>query len=167
LGEVMQQMVREGKVRFLGITAWDGHPTVVEPLMASGLFHTAQILYNVLNRTAAAEPPAGFDDADQKLSLQTAQRYDVGVIGIRAHAAGALADRLDRKVAAGSDVARDFERARKFMDLRKTPFRTLSQVALRFCLDHPAIGTVVPGFKNAGEVEDAVACAGLPALSAN
>lgn len=165
LGEAMQQMVREGKVRFLGITAWDGHPAVVEPLMASGVFHTAQILYNMLNRTAAAEPPAGFDDVDQKLALQAAQRYDVGVIGIRAHAAGALADRLDRAVAASSDVARDFERARKFTEL-KAPFRTLSQVALRFCLDHPTIATVVPGFKNAAEVEDAVACSCLPALQA-
>ncbi|MGQ0749385.1 MAG: aldo/keto reductase [Betaproteobacteria bacterium] len=103
---------------------------------------------------------------DQKLALQAAQRNDIGVIGIRAHAAGALADRLDREVAASSDVARDFERSRKFMDFSKAPFRTLSQVALRFCLDHPAIATVVPGFKNAAEVEDAVACSDLPALDA-
>jgi aryl-alcohol dehydrogenase-like predicted oxidoreductase len=167
LGEAMQQMVRGGKVRFLGVTAWDGHPAVIEPLLASGLFHTAQVLYNMLNRTAAVRPPAGFDDVDQKLTLQAAQRNDLGVIGIRAHAAGALADRLDREVAAGSDVARDFERAREFMPFRKGPFRTLSQVALRFCLDHPAIATVVPGFKNAAEVEDAVACSGLPTLDTN
>lgn len=167
LGEAMQQMVREGTVRFLGITAWDGHPAVIEPLMASGVFDTAQILYNMLNRTAAVEPPAGFDDVDQKRALQAAQRCDIGVIGIRAHAAGALADRLDRVVAANSDVARDFDRSRKWMGLRKDPFRTLSQVALRFALDHPAIATVVPGFKNTAEVEDAVACSGLPALDAD
>lgn len=167
LGAAMQQTVREGKVRFLGITAWDGHPAVIEPLMASGVFDTAQILYNMLNRTAAAEPPAGFDDVDQKCALQTAQRYDIGVIGIRAHAAGALADRLDRELGANSDVARDFARSRKWMRLRKDPFHTLSQVALRFSLDHPAIATVVPGFKNAAEVEDAVACSDLPALDAD
>lgn len=167
LGEAMQPMVREGMVRFLGITAWDGHPAVIDPLMASGVFDTAQILYNMLNRTAAVEPPVGFDDVDQKRALQAAQRHDVGVIGIRAHAAGALADRLDREVAANSDVARDFRQARMFMDLRKDPFRTLSQVALRFCLDQPAIATVVPGFKNAAEIEDAVACSSLPALNAD
>ena len=164
LGEAMQQMVQEGKVRFLGITAWDGHPDVIEPLLSRGVYHTAQILYNMLNRTAASEPPAGFDDVNQGLSLAVAQRNDIGVIGIRAHAAGALVDGLDREVAPDSEVARDFTRSRKLISFKKPPFRTLSQVALRFCLDHPAIATVVPGFKNVAELEDAVACSDLPSL---
>jgi aryl-alcohol dehydrogenase-like predicted oxidoreductase len=165
LGEAMQQMVQEGKVRFLGITAWDGHPDVIEPLLSSGVFHTAQILYNMLNRTAASERPAHFDDVDQQRSLPVAQRHDIGIIGIRAHAAGALVDRLDRAVAPDSEVARDFARSRKLTCFRKAPFCTLSQVALRFCLDNPAIATVVPGFKNPAEVEDAVACSDLPHLN--
>lgn len=164
LGEAMQQMVQEGKVRFLGITAWDGHPDVIGPLLSSGVYHTAQILYNMLNQTAASEPPAAFDDVDQGRCLPVAQRNDIGVIGIRAHAAGALVDRLDREVAPDSAVARDFARARKLTCFRNPPFRTLSQVALRFCLDNPAIATVVPGFKNLAELEDALACSELPSL---
>ena len=83
LGEAMQQMVQEGKVRFLGITAWDGHPDVTEPVLSSGVYHTAQILYNMLNRTAASEPPAAFDDVNQGLSLAVAQRNDIGdIIGV-------------------------------------------------------------------------------------
>lgn len=164
LGEAMQRMVQEGKVRFLGITAWDGHPDVIEPLLSSGAYHTAQILYNMLNQTAASKPPAAFDDVDQGRCLPVAQRNDIGVIGIRAHAAGALVDRLDREVAADSAVARDFACSRKLTYFKKPPFRTLSQAALRFCLDNPAIATVVPGFKNLAELEDAVACSELPAL---
>lgn len=166
LGEAMQQVVREGKVRFLGITAWDGHPDVVGPLLASGVYHTAQILYNMLNQTAASEPPAGFDDVDQVLSLSVAQRNDIGVIGIRAHAAGALVDQLDREVPPDSAVARDFIRSRKLAYFKKARFRTMSQVALRFCLDNPAIATVVPGFKNLAELEDALVCSDLPSLDA-
>lgn len=164
LGAAMERMVQEGKVRFLGITAWDGHPDVIAPLLSSGVFHAAQILYNVLNRTAATAPPAPFDDVNQGLSLPVAQRNDIGIIGIRAHAAGALVDRLDREVAPDSEVARDFMRSRKFARLKRAPFRTLSQVALRFCLDNPAIATVVPGFKNLAELEDSVACSDLPPL---
>jgi aryl-alcohol dehydrogenase-like predicted oxidoreductase len=89
------------------------------------------------------------------------------VIGIRSHAAGALVDRLDRNAKSGSDVARDHARAAALTFLKKGPFRTLSEVALRFCLDNPAIGTVVPGFKNAAEVDEAVACARLPPLPAD
>ena len=166
LGSAMQRMVAAGKVRFLGITAWDGHSAVVEPLLASGVFHTAQILYNLLNRTAAVPPPATFDGLDQGRSIAAALRHDVGIVGIRAHAAGALVDRLDRVVGHDSEVARDHARCRDFVFLKKGPFRTMSQLALRFCLDNPAIATVAAGVKNVQEVEEVAACADLPPISA-
>jgi aryl-alcohol dehydrogenase-like predicted oxidoreductase len=166
LGAAMQRMIDAGKVRFLGITAWDGDRTVIEPLLASGVFHTAQILYNLLNRTAAAPPPPRFDDIDQALSIPAARTNDVGIIGIRAHAAGALVDRLDRVVAHGSEVARDHARCRALAFLKNGPFRTMSQVALRYCLDNTDIATVVPGVKSVEEVEEIAACTDLPPLDA-
>lgn len=160
LGHAMQRVVEEGKARFLGITAWDGHPGVIEPLLASGVFHTAQILYNLLNRTAASAPPHGFDDVDQGRAIAVARRNDIGIICIRAHAAGALTDKLDRDVAPDSDVARDFARSRKLGRSKEGAGATLSQTALRFCLDHPHVATVVPGFKNVAELEESAACSG-------
>jgi L-galactose dehydrogenase/L-glyceraldehyde 3-phosphate reductase len=165
--EAAQPLIAEGKVRFLGVTAWDGDRKAIATLFGSGAFSTAQILYNMVNQTAAAPPPPGFDDFDQNEVLNIAEANDIGVIGIRSHAAGALVDRLDRSVKPGSDVARDHGRAAALAFLKKAPFRTLSEVALRYCLDNPAIATVVPGFKNAAEVEEAVACAGLPPLPAD
>lgn len=164
LGQAMTRMVQDGKVRFLGITAWDGHRDVVQPLIASGVFKTAQILYNMMNQTAAAVAPDGFDDVDQGQSLPTAQEQNVGVIGIRSHAAGALVDVLDREVPPDSEVRRDFIRSRELAFFRKGPFSTMSQVALRFCLDNPGIATVAPGVKNCAELEEAVACSDLPPL---
>lgn len=166
LGQAMAELVKEGKCRFIGITAWDGQKETVKELLSSGLFDTAQILYNLLNQSALAAPPAGFDDIDQGQSLPVAQAHNIGVIGIRAHAAGALADTLDRPVAADSEVARDFARAQKLQFLKQPPYATMSQVALRYCLDQPAIATVVPGFKSVAEVEDAAACSDLPPLPA-
>jgi L-galactose dehydrogenase/L-glyceraldehyde 3-phosphate reductase len=166
LGRAMERMVQEGKARFLGVTAWDGHPEVIEPLLSSGVFHTAQILYNLVNQTAASAPPIGFDDVDQGQAIPVAQLNNIGIIGIRAHAAGALADQLDRKVTPDSEVARDFARCRKLSFLKKGPYTTLSQVALRFCLDNPHIATVVPGIKNLAELEEIAACSELPSLDA-
>ena len=166
LSQAMANLVREGKIRFVGITAWDGSPQVIGELLESGSFDTAQILYNMLNRTAVSVPPPGFDDIDQGQTLPIARREDVGVIGIRSHAAGALVDRLDRSVAADSEVARDFARAQRLQFFRQDPYRTLSQAALRFCLDNPDIATVTPGFKNIAEVEEAAACSDLPQLPA-
>jgi len=164
LGHAMQRVVEEGKARFLGITAWDGYPEVIEALLASGVFHTAQILYNLLNRTAASAPPSGFDDVDQGRAIEVARRNDIGIICIRAHAAGALTDKLDRKVAPESEVARDFARSRELRHSKKEACATLSQAALRFCLDNPHIATVVPGIKNVAELEESAACSGLPPL---
>jgi len=164
LGRAMQRMVAEGKARFLGITAWDGHREVIEPLMSCGVFHTAQILYNMLNQTAASAPPEGFDGVDQGEAITIAQRNGIGIIGIRAHAAGALADSLDRAVAPDSEVARDFARSRTLNFLKKGPYTALSQVALRFCLDNPHIATVVPGIKSVAELEEIAACSELPPL---
>jgi L-galactose dehydrogenase/L-glyceraldehyde 3-phosphate reductase len=165
LGHAMQRVVEEGKARFLGITAWDGHPEVIERLLASGVFHTAQILYNLLNRTAASPPPSRFDDVDQGRAIEIARRHDIGIICIRAHAAGALTDRLDRKVAPDSDAARDFARSRELGFSTKPACPTLSQAALRFCLDNPHIATVVPGIKNVAELEESAACSGLSLAS--
>jgi L-galactose dehydrogenase/L-glyceraldehyde 3-phosphate reductase len=166
LGEAMARLAKEGAVRFVGITAWDGHPGVVEQLLGSGVFHTAQILYNLVNRTADSAPPPDFDDVDQGRMLPVAKRHGIGVIGIRSHAAGALAEKLDRAVKPDSAVARDYARARRYAPPAQGPYRTLSQVALRFCLDHPGIDTVVPGAKNAAELEEAVGCLDLPPLDA-
>ena len=166
LSQAMANLVREGKIRFVGITAWDGSPQVIGELLESGSFDSAQILYNMLNRTAVSIPPPGFDDIDQGQTLPLARRENVGVIGIRSHAAGALVDRLDRSVAADSEVARDFARAQRLQFFRQDPYRTLSQAALRFCLDNPDIATVTPGFKNIAEVEEAAACSDLPQLPA-
>ena len=166
LGEAMQAVVQEGKVRYIGITAWDGDREAIREVLESGRFDTAQILYNLLNRTAVSEPPPDFDDIDQGQSLPVAAAHNVGVVGIRAHAAGALSDQLDREAAPDTDVARDHARARNLASLLSDRYATLSQAALRFCLDNPAIATVVPGFKSLAEVEDAVACSDLPAFDA-
>jgi len=166
VGEAMREVVREGKVRFIGITAWDGDPAAINRVLSGGSFDTAQVLYNLLNRTAVAAPPAGFDDMDQGQALPVARSGNVGVIGIRSHAAGALVDRLDREAAPDTEVARDHRRARNLWPLLSDQYSTLSQAALRFCLDNPDIATVVPGFNNVAEMEEAAACSDLPSIPA-
>ncbi len=161
LGDAMRQVVAEGKARFIGITAWDGDREAIEEIMASGVFDTAQVLYNLLNRTALSAPPPGFDDLDQGQALPVALAHNVGVIGIRSHAAGALADRLDRETAPGTELARDHARAMTLRPLLANMYSTLSGAALRFCLDNPAIATVAPGFKSTAEVAEAATCSDL------
>ena len=164
LGDAMKKVTQEGKVRFIGITAWDGDRAAIQAILDSDIFDTAQILYNLLNRSAASDLPPGFDDIDQGQSLPVAQAHNVGVIGIRSHAAGALVDVLDRETAPDTQVARDHARAPAIRPLIEAQYCALSRAALRYCLDNPAISTVVPGFKSVAEVEEAVACTNLSPL---
>lgn len=162
---VMSDLVKEGKIRFKGITAWDGDSKVIGDVLASGKFDTAQILYNVLNQTACSQAPDEFRDIDQGQAMNAAQANDIGVIGIRSHAAGALCEVLDREVVHDSPVSIDFNRSRLLDGFKGDIFQTVSQIALRFCLDNSAIHTVVPGVKTVAELEEAVACSEMPSLS--
>ncbi len=164
--EAAQGLIDDGTVGYLGITAWDGDGEVVRALLESGVFATAQVLYNLVNQSAGGPPPPGFDDVNQGQALVSARENDIGVVGIRSHAAGALADHLDRDVAPGSDVARDHKRAGRLSYLLSEEMPTLSAAALRFCLDNPAISTVTPGVKNAAEVHEAVRAVDMPPLTA-
>ena len=164
LGEAMRQVVSDGKARFIGITAWDGDRQAISQVLESGIFDTAQVLFNLLNRSAMEAPPEGFDDIDQGQALPTARACDVGVIGIRAHAAGSLTDRVDRDLAPDTEVERDHRRALSLAPLLLDRYGTLSQAALRFCLDNPDISTVAPGFKSVAEVDESAACSDLPAI---
>ena len=60
----------------------------------------------------------------------------------------------------------DFARCRQLDFLKKRSRATLSQAALRFCLDNPNIATVVPGITNVTELEEIVSCSELPPLDA-
>ena len=56
--ESARDLVDEGKIRFLGITAWDGDRDAVEALLESGAVDTAQILLQY------AQPVGGFAASD-------------------------------------------------------------------------------------------------------
>ena len=122
-----------------------------------------QAYYNLLNRSAALPLPPHSRLHDHGQIMPLAAEHGMGVIGIRNLAGGVLSGGLDRAVANDSLVARDVKRAPRlaFLGREGAP---LSQVAMRFALSQAAISTVVPGAKNAAEVEDAVAAAALPPL---
>jgi len=163
--EAAQPLINDGRVGYLGITAWDGNGAVVKRLCESGAFASAQILYNLVNHSAAEAPPDSFDDINQGEALISAKQNNVAVIGVRSHAAGALVDKLDREVAPDSDVERDHKRSKMLEFLKSEQLPSLSAVALRYCLDNQLITTVTPGFKNETEVAEAVRVADAPKLT--
>ena len=96
--------------------------------------------------------------------IPLAKSLDMGVIGIRSHAAGALTGQIDRVISPGSPLEQDVDRGKHLAFLLDGPISTLSQAAMVFCLMNQDIHTTVPGVKNAAEAEEIAGCVDLPAI---
>jgi L-glyceraldehyde 3-phosphate reductase len=160
---LMQEM---GKTRFIGISAMDHHIPAMHRILESGEYDTVLAYYNLLNTTAQDPAPPGASVIDQGQIIPLARSQNMGVIGIRSHAAGALTPQVDREVAPGTLLARDLASAQTLDFLTDGPIKTLSQAAMVFSMMNRDIHTTVPGVKNVAEIEEIAACADLPPIPA-
>ena len=104
-----------------------------------------------------------FDNGQYSL---LAKKHNMGVIGSRAHAAGALTSGGDRPVPPDNDLLRqDVANAAQLGFLLDGNIKTLSQAATVFCLMNEDIHTTVPGVKNQVETEEMAGCIDITPFS--
>jgi len=164
--EAYQAVQQAGKTRFIGLSAMDHHVPALNKIMETGDWDTVLAYYNLLNWTAQLPPPPGVDLFDNGQNIVLAKKHNMGVIGIRSHAAGALTGGVDRPVPADNDLLRqDIASAARLDFLLEGPIETLSQAATVFCLMNEDIHTTVPGVKSQAETEEMAACIDLEAFS--
>jgi L-galactose dehydrogenase/L-glyceraldehyde 3-phosphate reductase len=169
LGEAvpaMERLRRDGKLRFLGLTGV-GDTAALHQVIDAGVFGSAQVVYNMLNPSAAAALPASYPAQDYARLLDRTQAAGVGVIAIRVLAGGALSGSAERHPVAspppepiGSAMSYDADvaRARRLMPLVAEGFaKNLTEAATRFAISHPAIGTILVGMATSQEFADALA----------
>ena len=161
-----ERLRRQGKTRFLGLTAI-GDTAALSQVIDSGAFHSAQLVYNMLNPSAAAALPANYPAQDYGRLFDHTRAAGVGVVGIRVLAGGALSGSAERHPIAspppepiGSAMSYDADvaRAGRLKPLVEEGFAaSLTEVATRFALSHPAMGTVLVGMATPQQFEDALA----------
>jgi aryl-alcohol dehydrogenase-like predicted oxidoreductase len=173
IGQVLEEVVpafdrlrRQGKTRFFGITA-NGETDALHQAIDAGVFDSAQVSYNMLNPSAGAALPAGYPAQDYGRLFDHTKAADVGVIGIRVLAGGALSGSPERHPIAspppapiGSAVSyeADLARARRLQPLIEEGFvKTLPEAAIRFAIAHPAMGTILVGMASPQQFEQALA----------
>lgn len=157
---------RQGKVRFLGVTATGDTPALHEVIDA-GVFDSAQVVYNMLNPSAGTALPPDYPAQDYTRLFDHTKAAGVGVIGIRVLAGGALSGSAERHaiasappppIGSASSYEGDLRRAKRLAPLVKEGFATsLAEAATRFCIGHPAMGTILVGMATPQEFEDALA----------
>jgi len=161
-----ERLRQQGKIRFLGMTAI-GDTTALQQVIDARAFDSAQVVYNMLNPSAAEPLPENYPAQDYGRLFDHTEAAGVGVVGIRVLAGGALSGSAERHPIAGSapepigsamSYDADLDRARRLMVLVKEGFATtLTEAATRFALSHPAMGTILVGMATPQQFEDALA----------
>ncbi len=164
----MRQAVERGLARHVGITGLGDTPAL-HTVVTGGRFQTAQTYFNAVN------PSAGFPGAsggahDFAGLIGAAAAAGMGVIAIRVMAAGALVARPNRHpnagdpgalLARGAEYERDLERAQAIRDAAaELGYDGPLELALRFALAAPGISTVLVGYSDQMQLDDALRWAG-------
>ena len=160
-----ERLRQAGKIRFLGLTAV-GETAALHQVIGSGKFDSAQVVYNMLNPSAAAALPANYPAQDYERLFDRTRAAGTGVIGIRVLAGGALSGSATRHPIAspppapiGSALSYDADvaRARRLQPLVTEGFAaSLTEAATRFALAQPAIGTILVGIATPEQFEEAL-----------
>lgn len=161
----MEKLIAEGKVRHWGISINAHAPETALEALTDPIFTTAQVIYNIFDRSPERELFALAREED--LGIIVRVPFDEGTLtgAIRPDTTFPQGDwrnqyfRGERR----SEAAR---RADALIPLLGDEARTLSELALRFVLARPEVSTVIPGMRRAEHVRaNAAASDGRPLSS--
>ena len=152
LWEMLARQMETGKIRAVGLSITTANPPLQIQKMSGYGISALQVIYNRLSR----EP-------EQEI-FPTCLREDIGVLTRVPLASGFLSGKYspDTQFTNPDDVRsqRDPESIRKqLLEVEKIkaeevpPGVDMAQWALAWCLQHPAVTTVIPGCKDVSQVE--------------
>jgi L-galactose dehydrogenase/L-glyceraldehyde 3-phosphate reductase len=161
----MRAMVGEGLIAHAGITGL-GETAAVLEVVRSRAFDTVQAYFNALNPSAGFAGAAG-GAQDLGGLIDEAAAAGMGVINIRALAAGAISGSNGRAANAspagggamtpGGEFDADLKRAKALAVIaRSLGHESTVELGFRFALAKPGISTVLVGFSDGAQLEDAL-----------
>lgn len=151
--DVVEKLKEQQKIRFFGISINDHQPENALKAAETGKIDTFQVIYNI------------FDQSPEEKLFPLCVKLDIGIIVRVPFDEGSLTgsvtlssefDRRDfrRDYFRGDRKAQVVERTEKLKSLLGSEASTLSELALRFCLDSNAVSTVIPGMRKIKNVEN-------------
>ena len=158
----IEDLCASGKVRYFGISISEHDPDSALEAIKTGAISAVQVIYNI------------FDQTPEKNLFPLCQQRKIGVLARVPLDEGGLTGSIAEDTRFESGEFRDFyfrgDRKRQVAervdalkkDLAGVP-GTLAEIALRFCLSHRAVTTVIPGMRRVATVESScrAAAAGM------
>jgi aryl-alcohol dehydrogenase-like predicted oxidoreductase len=160
-----EHLKREGKIRFFGISVNDHQPESVMDVIRTGLVDTIQVIYNI------------FDQSPEDALLGLCEEMNIGVIARCPFDEGSLTGSIRPDTVFPKDDFRNeyfrgkrkqqvSERVEQLRPVVGPHTASLPDAALRFCLSHPAVSSVIPGMRTARHLEENCAASELGPLPA-
>jgi len=167
----LRSLRARGLVRYFGCCAFGGEMAQVERLIDSAAFDSILVNYSVVNQTAwdpsATAPLPGRHYAGVAARAAAA---GMGTSVLRVLEGGALSGTEIRHPLAGAtgpEYAANLARANSLRPLLNSAKLTMPEAAIRFALSNPQVSTVLVGFSDIAQIEDAAAFAGKGPLPAS
>jgi aryl-alcohol dehydrogenase-like predicted oxidoreductase len=151
--EAVERLKRDGKIRFFGVSINNHQPENAIGLVESGIVDTVQVIYNV------------FDQSPEDGLFPAVEAARVGVIARVPFDEGALTGSVRPDTTFPEDDFRNgyfagerkrevvWERVQAIARDLDVEVDRLAEIALRFCLSHPATSVVIPGMRSTRNVE--------------
>ena len=152
---VFEGLKAEGRIGAWGITAASTQAQNLAAIDADPGPQVVQCITNLLDSPGGMQISAEAPCPREVIAHASAR--GVGVMGIRAIAAGSLAGEIDREVAPESAERRDFERAAGFRAVAAEAGLSPAFLAHQYALSMPGVDTVVLGVKNRDELAECLA----------
>jgi aryl-alcohol dehydrogenase-like predicted oxidoreductase len=162
--ETVDRLKASGKIRAFGVSVNDHEPDAALALIDTGVVDVLQVIYNV------------FDQTPEERLFLAAQEAGIGVIARVPFDEGALTGTIRPETKfpegdfrneyfAGDRRQEVWERVNAIARDLDVPLERLPEVALRFCISHPAVSTVIPGMRTPEHVVANAAAIELGPLS--
>jgi len=150
--EALARLKEQGKIRAFGVSANDWDPYGPVDLIKSGLIDSVQVIYNIFEQRPAEQ------------LLPAALEHNVGIIVRVPFEEGVLTGKMGpgytfdegdwrAEWLTPERLAEANRRVAKLRPFLADDCPTLAALALKFCLSHPAVSTVIPGTRRVSNVE--------------
>ena len=164
--KALETLKRDGKIKYAGWSIQSFQETNQSFLLDDhhDLIDVIQVRYNILEREA------------EKILFKKAEEYGIGVIVRIPLLFGFLTGKFDKNTKFENEDHRSMnlspEKLGKYLNqlekikslYEKYPNQTKAQLALRFCITHPATHVAIPGAKTEKQVLDNIAASDLGIL---
>jgi aryl-alcohol dehydrogenase-like predicted oxidoreductase len=161
-----EDIKRTGKVRAVGVSLNDHQPDSGLGIINTGLIDTVQVIYNI------------FDQSPERNLFPLCMTKNVGVIARVPFDEGSLTGQINEFTVfppgdfrnlyfSGNRKKEVHDHVLAICEELEVPMEHIAEIALRFCITHPAVSTVIPGMRRIESVQKNAMAVGQGPLPGN